>query len=405
MRHSFRVRLAVFSVGICGCVLAAFALSAWGLGYRLGLRQIDREMAESAGPILLVPHGPRQWPWIAGGLRLRFGAEGKHGCLLLVADNDGKVLLQSGSWPQALRPDTILASVPADPRLRLLPRPRSPQAASGGDAAPPARKADAGALPPWHFLRMSPPLISTRRVEGCSWRLYVQRNEEVTFVLGVSLSRLQAEMTRATQSLTAALPVALALIALGSWLTSGRALRSVETLATVTEQVTAASLDQRIPPESVEKEFRRLIAVYNGMLDRLERSFNQAVRFGADAAHEFRTPLTILQGQIERALRRTPEDSLQQETYSELLAEVLRLKSIVQKLLLLSQADAGQLQLVMERTSLSTLVEEAAEDVQALAPGLDVTACVPPELYVTVDAELLAAGDCEPHQQCGEVQP
>lgn len=154
------------------------------------------------------------------------------------------------------------------------------------------------------------------RAQGRSWRVCVQQNEEVTLALGVSLSRLRAEMARLAGAFLAAFPVALAAIGFGAWAASDRALRSVETVAHVTEQVTARSLDQRIPVEQVETEFRRLVGLFNGMLDRLERSFAQAVRFSADAAHEFRTPLTILQGQLEQALQRATAGSEQQRVYT-----------------------------------------------------------------------------------------
>jgi heavy metal sensor kinase len=369
------VKLALSSVAISGLVLVVFAVSAWQFSHRLGLRQLDREMAESLGPILAVPHLPEHWSWIATGLNMRYGSESGEGCLMLVKGTAGQVLLRSDNWPEALAADAFPRPVPASPDLHSPPAPRG-EAAQGG---PPA----------WRFLRMSLPNSTTRRLEGGNWRLCVQQSEEVTFVLGVSLARLEAEMGRVSNAFVAALPVALLLIGVGGWLASGRALRSVEALAHVTEQVTASSLDQRLAPESVETEFRRLIVVFNGMLDRLERSFTQAVRFSADAAHEFRTPLTILQGQIEQAIQRAPAGSEQQEVYSDLLDEVQRLKSIAQKLLLLSRADAGQLRPALERISLSELVEESAEDVQVMAPELTVTASVSPGIYVMADRDLL----------------
>jgi len=214
-------------------------------------------------------------------------------------------------------------------------------------------------------------------------------NGEVTLAVGVSLARFGAEMGRVRTAFLAALPAALLLIALGSWWVSRRALRSVENLAHVAERVTASSLDQRIPAEGVETEFRRLITVFNGMLDRLERSFGQATRFSADAAHELRTPLTILQGEIEQALQDTPAGSEQQRVYGGLLEEVHRLKAITQKLLLLSQADSGQLRPALSRLSLTELVAESAEDARTLAPSLSVTEDLSPDVQVMADRDLL----------------
>ena len=64
------------------------------------------------------------------------------------------------------------------------------------------------------------------------------------------------------------------------------------------------------------------------MLERLERSFLQASRFSADAAHELKTPLAILQGQIEQTMAQVETGSLVQIRLSSILDEIQRLNSI-----------------------------------------------------------------------------
>jgi heavy metal sensor kinase len=240
------------------------------------------------------------------------------------------------------------------------------------------------------FLPVAPPAYMTRRAAGGTWRFCTMENSEVTLAVGVSLARFDAEMARVRNGLLAALPAALLFIALGGWLVSRRALRSVEQLAHVAERVTASSLDERIPAEGADTEFRRLITVFNGMLDRLERSFSQASRFSADAAHELRTPLTILQGSIEQALQEAPAGSDQQRVYNNLLEEVQGLKEIVRKLLLLSLADAGKLELRPAPLNLSQAAEGVCEDLEALAPHLTVRRELQPALWVEADADLMA---------------
>ena len=391
MRHSFRARLALFTVAISGLVLLVFALSVWQFSHRLGLRQLDQQLAENLGAILAMPHAPEHWAWIATGLNMRFAAEGGGSCLILVKGSGGKTLLQSENWPQDLAPADFPFPDPANPDLHMPPVPLGPYppAAKRPTKGPRPATTPPGPQPAWRFLRMTLPEFHTRRLPSGNWRLCVQQNEEATFVLGVSLERLEAEMARICYAFVAALPIALLIIGVGSWIGSGRTLRSVEKLARAAEQVTASSLDHRLAPEAVETEFQRLVTVFNNMLDRLERSFGQAVRFSADAAHEFRTPLTILQGQLEQALQRAPAGSEQQELYGGLLDEVQRLKGIAQKLLLLSQADSGQLRPALEPVSLSEMVEETVEDAQALAPALQIQAAVAPGIQVMADRDLL----------------
>jgi heavy metal sensor kinase len=215
-------------------------------------------------------------------------------------------------------------------------------------------------------------------------------NSEAVLTDGVNLARFEAEMARVRTAFLAGMPAALLGIALGSWLVSRRALRSVESLAQAAEGVTASTLDQRIPDAGAETEFARLIRVFNHMLDRLERSFRQAMRFSADAAHELKTPLTILQGEIEQALQEAPPGSPQQQTLNDLLEEVQRLKSIVRKLLLLAQADAGQLRLAPEAVDLSQAVVALCDDTEALASHLSVRRDIVPDIQVQADPDLLA---------------
>jgi signal transduction histidine kinase len=129
--------------------------------------------------------------------------------------------------------------------------------------------------------------------------------------------------------------------------------------------------------------------VFNEMMDRLEKSFHQATRFSADASHELKTPLALLQAEIEQALAVTPAGSPQQSAFTSLLDEVQRLKAIVQKLLLLSLADSGRLELHREPANLSDLLANVIEDCTALAPKLRIETATTARVLVLADSVLL----------------
>lgn len=163
----------------------------------------------------------------------------------------------------------------------------------------------------------------------------------------------------------------------------------IQRLTSTIRRVTAQGLDQRIPTGPEDRDFAELIAVFNEMLERLERSFHQASRFSGDAAHELQTPLAILQGQIEQAINRAEAGSPMQITLSGILDEVRRLSGISKKLLLLAQADAGRLRLHRRPFDLSAAVQDLVEDARMLAPQLHIHDDIAPGITLKSDADLL----------------
>jgi signal transduction histidine kinase len=110
---------------------------------------------------------------------------------------------------------------------------------------------------------------------------------------------------------------------------------------------------------------------------------------GGDAAHELKTPLAILQGELERTLQQAEPGSEVQQSLSKLLDEVSRLSGIVRKLLLLSLADAGLMNLHRVEVDLSSLLIEMLEDIELLAPHLEIQTEIANGLRVLGDRDLL----------------
>src|SRR6202035_3226656 len=140
-----------------------------------------------------------------------------------------------------------------------------------------------------------------------------------------------------------AFPAAALFAAFGVWWITRKSLKPLEDVADAAEQIHAKALGQRLPQPEARDEIGRLVQVLNDTFDRLERSFALATRFSSDASHELKTPLTIMRGEIESVLKTRINDPEIQTLLDGLLAENQRLCDIVEKLLLLSRADAGTL--------------------------------------------------------------
>jgi signal transduction histidine kinase len=344
------------------------------------LGRLDEAITARAMHGLRPPRDAEPWEHHWEGLEHAFdpliGADSTSAVLVLARDADGKIVYQSNHWPEHLR-------------LDMLPPPSTFQSHPPGP--PPGPPPDEngtetkGPPPP-----MVPPRFVSVRAGSRDWRLGAMGDGERTLVVGLDTGVFAPEILWTRNAFLAAMPAALLLVGGIGWLVSRRAIRPVQALALAAEGVTARGLDQRIEAHGADAEFARLITVFNAMLDRLERSFYQATRFSADAAHELRTPLTILQSQLEEALKAAEEGSGEQGRYAELLEEVCRLRSIVQSLLLLSRADAGQLRLDLAPTNLTQMAESLADDVRILAPDLTVSADLAEDVWVPADAGLLS---------------
>jgi signal transduction histidine kinase len=240
--------------------------------------------------------------------------------------------------------------------LRDLPRlpDGHPQSASAGDA-------------PVRVYSISQGDIRFRIATGLGPTLATERNMLVQFAIAV--------------------PVMCGLIGLGAlWLTR-KALRPVEELTTRAETITASNLTERLPELGGKDEIANLSRTLNRMMDRLQSSFEQSRRFASDASHELKTPLTIIRGETDAAMRSGSLPPGAERSLVNIQEETGRLVHIVEGLLILSQADAGKFRLALQPHNLSEFISEMAEDVEILATPRDIDLKIDIEKGIIVDAE------------------
>ena len=390
MITSFRVRLTLLSMLLSGLALAAFGFGTWWQIHRMRIARLDNDVRTHAERESGRRRDPMGWQRTAANMAMELGLRDGNDLLVLVADADGKTVYCSPGWPGSLDANALSWPKRQDGRT---------SSGSGRNAGPepPPRPRNAGPDrppdgPPPEPGPPGPPPASvsmSQKIAGRLWRLGLASTSDSRVAVAVNEASIDAEMRGIRNALLVAMPLALVLIGVGGWAFSGRALRPVKELTAATRRVTAAGLDQRISVHGEDREFVELIDVFNGMLERLERSFRQAYRFSTDAAHELKTPLAILQGQLEHAIHSAEEGSPMQTELAGILDEVTRLSTISRKLLLLAQADAGRLNLHREPFDLSKALADLVEDTRMLAPHLNVTSEIQPGLSVPADGALL----------------
>jgi heavy metal sensor kinase len=152
----------------------------------------------------------------------------------------------------------------------------------------------------------------------------------------------------------------------GYWL-SRRALAPVDQITRAAQDINYSNLGQRLDVPRSGDELQRLSETLNSMLARLESSFNRITRFTADASHELRTPLALMRTTTEVSLRTSQTVSDHREAQEEVLVELEKTSSLVEKLMLLARADAGVESLQRLPVNVADCLREACKDGQILA--------------------------------------
>lgn len=218
------------------------------------------------------------------------------------------------------------------------------------------------------------PLYTNGTFEGERIRIFtmpwIEKNQVMALV---QVARETQDLDRLwkSQTLTLAifLPCALLAAALGAMFLTNRAMRPIGTMRDAASEISESNLSQRIPIEGKD-EFAELGNSFNGMIARLERAFEelnlayeQQRRFTADASHELRTPLTRMKLSTSSALQ--PGASEEERTNALQVAHQATegMNRLVNQLLLLARADAGQLAFQKERTDLRIVISEAIDQV------------------------------------------
>lgn len=186
-------------------------------------------------------------------------------------------------------------------------------------------------------------------------------------------------------------PVMLIVATGGGVFLAGRALSPIDRLTRVAQSITAEDLSRRIDTSGPDDEIGRLARTFDGMIARLDESFQKQRQFTADASHELRTPLTAVKGQIEVALQRDREPGEYREVLTAVNSDVDRMVRLVGSLLALARADAGQIPLERERVSLGAVVRDGVGQVRPTAEekSIELAAEEGPEISLMADQDLL----------------
>lgn len=153
----------------------------------------------------------------------------------------------------------------------------------------------------------------------------------------------------------------------GGWWIATRAIRPIADISATATKIAAGDLSQRISAADTENELGRLASVLNSTFARLEAAFDQQARFTADAAHELRTPVSVMLTQTQSTLTRERDASEYRETVEACQRAAQRMRRLTESLLELARLDAGQETMKRVHFDLANTARECVELIRPLA--------------------------------------
>ena len=182
--------------------------------------------------------------------------------------------------------------------------------------------------------------------------------------------------------------VILILIALGRSV-AGKIIRPISKIRELVQSISDRNLNERVPIGTERDEIRELSETINGMLDRLQFSFQRQKEFLFDTSHELKTPLTTIRLAVQELC--SNELSLPEEyagNLDRLESQVLRMERLVKSLLSISSLEALH-DLESTQVDISSLLDDLMEDYQFLAESRNI------RFIKQVERGLLLTGDEE----------
>ncbi|HEY5042186.1 MAG TPA: ATP-binding protein [Verrucomicrobiae bacterium] len=175
------------------------------------------------------------------------------------------------------------------------------------------------------------------------------------------------------------------------WFISSRAIRPISEISSTAMKISAGDLSQRINVAEAESELGQLAAVLNSTFARLEAAFAQQKQFASDAAHELRTPVSVILTQTQTALNRERDAASYKQTVEACQRAAQRMRKLIESLLALARFDAGQEVLKRLRFDFSRTIADGVELVKPLAGERGVTIATElAPLEIVGDSERLA---------------
>lgn len=166
-------------------------------------------------------------------------------------------------------------------------------------------------------------------------------------------------------------PIILIFAIIGGYFLVYKSFSPIENMLINLKEINSTTLSKRLKTTNINDEINSLGEEINSLLERLEISFEKINQFSQDASHELKTPLTIIRGEIEIALRKDRSSEEYKETLKSCLDEVLNIQQTVDDLLFLAKNENSDL-ILSEMVYIDEITTEAVNELLPIAKQKDI---------------------------------
>lgn len=179
---------------------------------------------------------------------------------------------------------------------------------------------------------------------------------------------------------------------IGGYLITRRTLRPLDAMTRTAQSIaTGEDLTARIRLSRGDDEIHTLAHTFDGMMERLQTSFENEKQFTSDVSHELRTPVAAILSQCEYASRPDSTEEELRQSLGGISAQARRMSALIAQLLLLARAESGKQVLQKESVDLTLLTEMVAEEQRTAAQARNIALHteLAEEVIVTADEAML----------------
>lgn len=204
------------------------------------------------------------------------------------------------------------------------------------------------------------------QLRSISWT-FPYRNSLFTICVATTMKPLKSILNKILSFMITLIITLLVLTSFIGGLFAQSALKPVVAVTDMADKITYKNLYARIPEQESDEEMKYLVKSFNTMIDRLNTSFNHINEFSSHVAHELKTPLAIIRGEMELALDQDRPPEEYKRVLRDCLNEAERMIRIIKDLLLLSKLDFNPDIFQFEKIDIKGLLEEIFEHSKILA--------------------------------------